>query len=206
MLEQLNTDLQALGALDIGVTVTALVYVYLAARENAWCWAWGLVSCAGWAYLSFVAYDLWLDALLQVFYVGMSVYGLYQWKFGPAAAQTPPPVVRWPLRKHLWLWALGVPLSLFFGYFFAAYTPAAATYLDAFTTVFAMLTTYLVVKKVLANWWYWIGIDLALCYLYFSRGAILFALLMLLYVGIAAWGWWRWRKEYQTYATRRSAA
>ena len=193
MLQSLLADIQALGWLDWLITATALVYVVLAARENPWCWAWGGVSCGLWGYVSFTRYDLWLDALLQVYYVGMSGYGLYQWVYS-AADRSPRAVVRWPLKRHLGLFAVGIPLSLLFGYLFGAYTPAAATYLDAFTTVFAVLTTYLVARKVLENWYYWIAIDLALCYLYASRGAWLFALLMVVYIGIAAWGLARWRK------------
>jgi len=34
----------ALGWIDWTVTVTALVYVVLAARQNVWCWVWGIVS------------------------------------------------------------------------------------------------------------------------------------------------------------------
>ena len=192
MLQSLLTEIQALRPLDWIITATALVYVVLAARENPWCWAWGAVSCALWGYVSFTQYDLWLDALLQVYYVGMSVYGLYHWVY-KSADQAQLPVIRWPLKRHLLLFAVGIPLSLLFGYLFAAYTPAAATYLDAFTTVFAVLTTYLVARKVLENWYYWIGIDVALCYLYASRGALLFALLMVVYVGIAVWGLGRWR-------------
>ena len=193
----LLAEIQALGPLDWGITATALVYVYLAARENAWCWAWGGVSCLGWAYVSFVQYDLWLDALLQVYYVGMSVYGLYHWKFNNTPNTPAAPVVRWSWRKHVVLLAIGIPLSVFVGYAFAELTPAAATYLDAFTTVFAILTTYLVARKVLENWLYWIAIDVALAYLYASRGAYLFAWLMWVYIGIAVWGWYRWRATYR---------
>ena len=192
MLQSLLTEIHALGALDWIITATALIYVYLAARENPWCWAWGGISCVLWAYVSFTQYELWLDALLQVYYVGMSVYGLYRWKFGAALAKAATlPITEWPIKKHAALWLLGIPLSLLFGYGFAEYTPAAATYLDAFTTVFAILTTYLVVQKVRSNWLYWIGIDVALLYLYASRGAYLFATLMVVYIAIAAWGWWR---------------
>ena len=63
-------------------TITALIYVFLAARENIWCWFWGILSCSLWAYASFVFYTLYFDAFLQVFYVLMGFIGIYQWKFG----------------------------------------------------------------------------------------------------------------------------
>jgi nicotinamide mononucleotide transporter len=183
----------ALGWVDWVVAVTALIYVALAARENVWCWFWGIISCALWAYASFFYYDLWLDALLQLFYVGMGFLGIYRWKYGDQK-QADLPVSRMTWEQHLLIAVGGFIIALAFGYLFDEYTPAAATYLDAVTTVFAVITTFLLVQKKLENWLYWIAIDAAYVYLYSSRGALLFALLMAIYVVIAVFGYYSWRK------------
>ena len=86
-------------------------------------------------------------------------------------------------------------LALAFGYFFDAYTPAAATYLDAFVTVFAMLATWLMTRKILENWLYWIIIDAASVYLFASRGAWLLSAVMVVYTGIAVMAYLGWRKR-----------
>jgi nicotinamide mononucleotide transporter len=183
----------ALGWVDWVVAVTALIYVALAARENVWCWFWGIISCALWAYASFFFYNLWLDALLQLFYVGMGFLGIYRWKYGDQK-QADLPVSRMTWEQHLLIAVGGFIIALAFGYLFDEYTPAAATYLDAVTTVFAVITTFLLVQKKLENWLYWIAIDAAYVYLYSSRGALLFALLMAIYVVIAVFGYYSWRK------------
>jgi nicotinamide mononucleotide transporter len=183
----------ALGWVDWVVAVTALIYVALAARENVWCWFWGIISCALWAYASFFYYNLWLDALLQLFYVGMGFLGIYRWKYGDQK-QADLPVSRMTWEQHLLIAVGGFIIALAFGYLFDEYTPAAATYLDAVTTVFAVITTFLLVQKKLENWLYWIAIDAAYVYLYSSRGALLFALLMAIYVVIAVFGYYSWRK------------
>ena len=64
MFPQLVQEIMALGRLDWVVTLTALVYVVLSARNNAWCWPFGIVSCALWAYVSY-GYGLYSDVLLQ---------------------------------------------------------------------------------------------------------------------------------------------
>ena len=90
-------------------------------------------------------------------------------------------------------------LSGLVGYFFDEYTAAAATYLDAFTTVFSVIITFMVIQKKLENWLYWLVVDSVYVYLYASRGGYLFALLFLVYLVIVVMGWIRWRKEYNSY-------
>lgn len=184
----------ALGWVDWMVTVTALIYVVMAAREKFWGWAWGIVSCGLWAYASFAFYSLYMDALLQVFYVIMGFMGLYHWRSGGAQGAEAP-IIQWPFAKHIPYLIVGVLLALVFGYFFDTYTPAAATYLDALTTIFAMLATFLMTRKVLENWLYWIVIDATYIYLYASRGAWLFSALMVVYTAVAVMAYLNWRKR-----------
>jgi len=197
MIEAILAEAAALSWVDWVVAITALIYVVLAAREQAWCWFWGIISCSLWAYASFAFYDLYLDALLQLFYVAMGFIGLYQWKYGGQAGQGLP-VSRLSARQHLYILAGGTVATLLFGYFFDEYTPAAATYWDAFTTVFSVIATLILVRKVLDNWAYWIVTDLVYVGLYFSRGAYLFSLVMLVYIVIAAFALVSWAKQYHS--------
>lgn len=196
MLQDIYKEALALSWVDWTATVTALVYVVLAARENSWCWFWGIISCSLWAYASFVFYQLYLDALLQLFYVAMAVVGIYQWRYGGKAGEEAP-IRRLRAGEQAALLAVGGALSYLFGYFFDNYTPAAATYWDAATTVFSVLATILLVRKLLDNWAYWVVIDAVYVGLYLSRGAYLFALLMLLYTLIAAFALAAWWRAYQ---------
>lgn len=196
MLEQLLKDIAALGILDWIVTITALIYVILSARNNPWCWLFGIVSCALWGYVSFVQYDLYLDALLQLFYVAISFVGLYSWLRGGSDGGVLPISKMTPMM-HMWVIVIGVLTGLLFGYAFS-HTSAAATYWDAFTTTFSILATILLIRRRVENWLYWVIIDLAYVGLYYSRGAILFAVLMLIYVVIAALAYRRWKKLMST--------
>lgn len=191
---QIIAEAAALSWVDWAATITAIFYVVLAARENIWGWVWGIISCSLWAYASFAFYDLWLDALLQIFYVAMGFAGLYRWKFGNKDQETLRITRMWWVH-HLHVVLIGGLMAFFFGYFFDEYTPAAATYLDAFTTVFSVITTFILVQKKLENWLYWVVVDATYAYLYFSRGAYLFALLMVAYTAIAAIAFFHWRKR-----------
>ena len=192
MLTQLLHDLQNLSWVDWLATLTALVYVVLSARNSPWCWPFGIVSCALWAYASYVYYDLYLDALLQVFYVVMGFLGLYYWLRGGQAGQASP-IVRTTPPQHGWYLLVGTLCGVLFGYLFS-YTAAAATYWDAFTTAFSVIATVMLVQRRLENWLYWIVIDLTYAGLYWSRVAVLFALLMLVYSVIAVFAYRHWTR------------
>lgn len=201
MIAQILAEAKALSWVDWGATITALLYVGLAARGNVWCWFWGIVSCSLWAYASFAFYQLYLDAALQVFYVVMSFVGIYNWRRG-GDGNTEAPIQRLSLSAHVPYLAGGALLSLAFGYFFDNYTPAAATYWDAFTTVFSVLATLLLVQRYLDNWVYWVAIDTIYIGLYYSREAYLFSLLMVVYTLIAGAAWASWQKSYENLADR----
>ena len=79
----------------------------------------------------------------------------------------------------------------------ATKTMASFPYIDALTTGFAVMTTYLVAQKVLENWLYWVVIDFVSIYLYFQKGLMLTSGLFILYVFMALSGYFMWRKKMQ---------
>ena len=175
--------------------IGAILYLLLAARGNPWCWFWGIISCSFWAYAAFALYDLYIDGGLQLFYVGISFLGIYQWRYG-GKDQKELSVTRLSLPQHLWIWTGGLALTFVLGAFFDTYTAAAATYLDAFTTVFSVIITFMVIQKKLDNWAYWFLIDIVYVYLYWGRGGYLIALLFVVYLVIVVFGFFSWRKAY----------
>jgi nicotinamide mononucleotide transporter len=194
MLAEFLAQLRSQTLLDWSVTGTALLYVGLAARNNPWCWVWGAISCSLWGYASFFLYQLYSDAVLQIFYVVMALVGIYQWQRGGAAGAALP-IRRMPRGMHLVVIASALVSGWLLGTFFSSYGQAAATYYDALTTTFSVAATFLLVQRYRENWLYWIGIDLAYANLYYSQGALLFAVLMLIYTIIAYFGYRNWRPE-----------
>ncbi|TAK37205.1 MAG: nicotinamide riboside transporter PnuC [Saprospiraceae bacterium] len=181
--------------LDGAITVTALIYVWLAAKEKVWCWAWGIVSCSLWAWADFARYNLWVDGILQIFYVGMGAWGLYAWRFG-GAGKKELSIRRLPWSSHLRILAAGAVLTLLLGLVFDRYTPTSLPYPDAFITAFSILSTFLTVRKVLENWLYWIAIDALAILLFAARDAVLIAFVMAVYAIIAIFGFITWRRRF----------
>ena len=99
-------------------------------------------------------------------------------------------------KSTLWSLLRRVLLVVTSGYLLSENTTAALPYVDAFTTWYAVVTTYMVTKKILENWGYWFVIDSVSVYLYYSRGLYLTALLFVAYLIIIVFGYLKWKKEY----------
>lgn len=189
-------EASALHFAEIVSVITAIIYLFLASKENAWCWFFGIISCVFWAWAAYFLYDLYIDTLLQIFYVAISFLGIYRWRYGDDKKKSLP-ISRLSTQDHLFIIIGGLGLSYVFGWLFSTYTSAAATYIDAFTTIFSVITTFMVINKKLENWIYWFVIDVVYVYLYWTRGSTLFSLLFVIYLFIVISGWKDWLKSYQ---------
>lgn len=186
------------GAMTIQEVVAvsfAVAYLVLAIRQNIWCWFCAGISTAMFVYIYLDA-SLYMESILNVFYMGMAVYGWNQWRSsGPGS--TGLPVLVWPLQRHLVAISLILILSALSGSMLSAFTQAAYPYIDSATTFAAIWATYLVAKKVLENWWYWLVIDLVSVFVFWSRGLELTALLFVFYIGLIPLGIISWTRSYR---------
>ena len=193
----MNLPPEVLNAFEILATLAGVAYVILAARRNRLCWIVGAFSSALIALLSALS-KLPMQSALQVFFVGMSVYGWWSWTRSSAEGELPVGV--WPHRWHLVAALVALTLSFFSAQWLAAETRAAWPLLDSLTTWFSLLATWLQANAKIENWLYWIAIDGVLVFLFYSRGRLLLALLNLLFIGIAAAGFIAWRRRFQAQA------
>ena len=179
---------------EITAVVFALLYLALAIKQNILCWiAWTLSSCL-YTYVMYSA-DLYMEALLQIFYIGMGIYGWHQW-LNRKSSEQELHVSTWQPTKHAGVVALIFTLAYVSGLLLEQYTEAALPFLDALTTWGAIVTTYMVANKILENWIYWFVIDSISIYLFISRGLYLTALLFFLYLFMIVIGYRSWKRSH----------
>ena len=173
----------------------AIAYLLLAIRQNIWCWLCAGISTAIYVGL-FATAKLYMESLLNGFYFIMAVYGWYVWRSGHDTSHRRPVVV-WPLRTHLTAMVTIVTAAAACGYLLQRFTDAAYPYIDSATTFAAIWATFLVARKVLENWWYWLLIDTASIFIYWSRDLQLTALLFVVYVILIPLGLVSWTRSYR---------
>ncbi|HEY5568926.1 MAG TPA: nicotinamide riboside transporter PnuC [Gammaproteobacteria bacterium] len=189
--------------IETAAVVFAIAYLVLAIRQSSLCWPAALISVV----LSLVLfYDarLYMETALQVFYIVMAVYGWYQWRRG-GTRHTGVKITTWSARRHLISIGAILVLTFAFGVALKAYTDGAMPFLDSFTTIGAIVTTYMVAKKILENWIYWLVVDSASAYLYGARGLYLYALLYVFYLVLVVIGYRRWLEDWRHDATPAAA-
>ena len=176
-----------------GAVVFNIGYVILAARQDRRCWPVGIVGLAL-SFLVYMAYRFYSDATLQVFYLGLSLYGWAHW----ARVEEDSGKGYYRMDGRLWIGVLAVGslTGLALGHFWKGFG-AAVPYGDGLTTTFSILCTWLTARRYLENWLLWILIDLGCVYLYILKGLNVFAGLFLVYAGLAVWGYLRWKRQFQ---------
>lgn len=199
VLSTLLSAWQAASTLETVSVAFGLAYVVLAAHENVLCWPAAIVNTTT-AIVLFWDVSLLMESALNVFYLAIAFYGWWQWKFG-GQNRSELSISRWPWINHALAIAAIIILTLVSGKLLADKTSAALPYLDSFTTWAAVICTWMVTRKIIENWLYWIVIDLAGVYLFMQKGLMLYALLFVLYTIIAVYGYIRWRRNISLQAT-----
>ncbi|MCL1077962.1 nicotinamide riboside transporter PnuC [Parashewanella spongiae] len=189
-------EMHAMTDWEIIAVALALAYLILAMKENIWCWPAAFFSSAIYMII-FWEVSLLMESVLSFYYIGMAVYGFWVWTKGGNEHQGVN-VVSWSASKHFQIIAITGLISIIVGYLMAKYTSASFPYLDAATTCFAVMTTYLVAQKVLENWLYWMVINSVSIYLYLNKGLILTSVLFVMYLILAVIGYYQWRKSMQS--------
>ncbi len=191
--DTISSAIAAMSLWEVLAVALGVAYLLLAMREHIWCWYAAFLGTAISIYVFWDA-SLLMESALNGYYMLMAVYGWYQWRHG-GVASSPLPIRRWPWRYHCVAIVAVVAVAGCSGFLLAAKTDAAWPYLDSFSTWGAVLTTYMVARKVLENWLYWLVIDSVSIVLYVDRGLYLYALLFLAYLVIAVFGYLTWRRH-----------
>ena len=180
---------------EIVAAILAIAYLIFAMLEDIRCWIAWIISSLMYFFVMYSA-NLYMEALLQIFYIFIGLYGLYQWRFKPDLNDALK-ITTWSVKNHLMVIGALVFLTFISGYVLTIYTAAASPFIDAFTTWGAIAASYLVAKKILENWFYWFVIDFVSVFLFISRELYPTAFLFVVYLVLVVFGYSAWRKSWQ---------
>jgi nicotinamide mononucleotide transporter len=182
-------------------TVMYFSSVWLIARKNVFTWPVGIVSVALYMIL-FYQFALYSDVIEQVYFLFASAYGWLAWnriRSKETVVQTgfssPSAIVVWAIATL----ALGMLLGLFTSnlhILLPEFFPVEASlpFLDAITTAMSFTAMWLLAIRKAESWIYWILVDLAAIYIYFSKGIAFIGLQYILLTGMAVYGLAMWIK------------
>jgi nicotinamide mononucleotide transporter len=179
--------------LEIVGSLLALLYVWLAARQDLWCWLAAIASSFVY-FIIFYKSGLYAEAQLQIFFILSALVGLYWWMDKGQVGSRTLLVTSLPWRSHLVVIVVSILGGMVLGYVVSQYTNSKElSYIDSLIAVFSISNTFLTGRKVLESWLYWIVIDLFAIGLYLNRDLPITACLYALYVFLAIKGYYCWK-------------
>lgn len=180
-------------------TLFGLISVYYASRANILTWGTGIVNEV-FLFILFFQVHLYADMFLQVYFFVVTIYGWYNWKTATVENKiaTMNTSARWLVLAVIIVGSLVSGLLIrnihlyLPGYFKVA---AAYPFTDSFVMVLSIVATVLLAKKEIENWYLWILVDAICVILYFKKGVYFLSLEYLIFLGLASYGLYHWKKQ-----------
>ncbi|RAV28528.1 nicotinamide riboside transporter PnuC [Sinomicrobium soli] len=184
-----------LTVLEIIAVIFGFLSVLYSKRENILVYPTGIVSTAIFVYILWI-YGLLGDMLINAYYFSMSIYGWYFWTRKVDATHFIP-VTRTTRNEKIWSAVLFVlTIAFVFGvYWFFERLDSWTSYADTVTTAIFFVGMWLMARKKLENWTYWIIGDLVSVPLYMYKGLVFTSLQYALFTVIAIYGYLAWKKN-----------
>lgn len=175
--------------IELMATISGLLCVYFGIRQNILTWLFGLIQVVIYTYIFYEA-ALYSDVGLHVFYIFIQLYGYYSWTKKDENNQTLQPGL---IGQWVYLWIILVVGSSFvLGSFMSTYTSASMAFPDAFTTTSSILAQFLMIRKKVESWIFWIVVNLYAIIIYASKGLLIssglyFVFLFMAIIGLIEW-------------------
>lgn len=185
--------------LDLATTFLGLAYILLEYKASIWLWLVGFVMQA----LDIILYyehGLYADCGMEFYYIAMTIYGFWTWKFGRKRHQRQEqdlPVTHFK-RSLILPWTVATLVIWGILWYWLTQIGSTVPVADAFTTALSFVGIWALARKYLEQWIIWIVVDVVTCALYFYKDIPFKASLYALYVVIAILGYRKWRSIMKT--------
>ena len=184
-------------------TILYLWSVWLISKRRVLTWPVGIMSVLLYMVL-FYQIRLYSDTIEQVYYLGVSVYGWVLWNKSSKDDGRVKDVMYGNRRSIMfWIIITGI-ISILVGILMGrihillpAIFPEAASYpfLDALTTIMSFTAMWLMARKRIESWMYWIVVDVIGIWLYFVKDVKFISLLYIILLVMAVNGLRSWHKS-----------
>ena len=181
-------------AIEIIATITGILYLMYSVRASVLLWPFGLITSFLYVYV-FCSSKIYADMGINIYYVLVSIYGWIHWYLGKENNNEVP--ISYLSRKQ-WLFVL---ISCFILYFIIVfilkkYTDSDVPYLDSFTTAASVVATWMLARKIIEHWLFWVVIDALSIGLYMYKKLYPTVFLFIIYTVFAIAGYYEWKKMY----------
>lgn len=172
--------------------ITGALCVWLTVLQSAWNFPLSLLSVVSFFFV-FVDAKLYADAGLQVVYFALTLVGWYLWLFG--GTQRTALKVSKATRTELLSLIVFVALATAILREGLSLIGGSASFWDALTTSISLAAQWLLNRKKLETWWFWVTVDVIYIPLYLYKSLYLTAILYFVFLCMVVIGFKEWRRE-----------
>ena len=193
--EQFILDIQHTTSLEYIAVIFGIASVWYSRKENILVYPVGLVNTIIYIFIS-IKGSLFGEASVNLYYTIMSIYGWILWAKKNQQHQHTV-LITWSDKKE-WIQEL-----VFFAAFYAAiffsltylkkdFAPGAIPWADAFASATAFTAMWLMARKKVESWYWWIGTNIASIPLYFVKHYVFTSVYYIILLVMAFWGLYEW--------------
>ncbi len=199
IVEAIYKGLMQTGWVEAIAVIAGIVSVWYSRKENVLVFPTGLVNTTFYIYLSYKGHLLG-EASVNLYYTIMSFYGWYLWTRTKEDHQTPLLQITTSTTNQ-WLQQIGFFTTFYLviyaslSYAKTAFAPEAIPWADAFASATAYTAMWLMAKKKVESWIWWILTNIASIPLYFIKGYAFTSVQFLVLLFLAIAGWRSWYKK-----------
>ena len=189
--------------MEIIGAVTGLIYLYFSVRQKIWLWPIGILTSAFYVVVFFSS-QLYADMSLNIYYLIVSIYGWYHWlRRKDNAYHDSIKISRLLAREWLLYLATAILLACIFAFILInipqkiGLKPSSVPWWDAFLTAGSVVATWMLARKVLEQWLWWVVIDAISTGVFLYKGLYFTVGLFVVNTIMAIIGYIRWKKDWQ---------
>ena len=196
LFELLFGQYSAYQSIDIGLEITAVVFgflsVWYAKKNHIWVFPTGLISTSIFVYLLW-KWILLGDMMINAYYFVMSVYGWYVWTRKTNDQATPISQTNTKEKRTSFVIFIITLVFVYIVYQSAGKWTSWTAYVDTVTTAIFFVGMWLMARRKIENWIFWIVGDIISVPLYFHKGLTFTSLQYLIFSIIAIYGFLAWK-------------
>lgn len=181
--------------LELVAAVFTIASVWYSKKNNILVFPTGMVCTAIFVYL-LLKWGLLGDMMINAYYFVMSIYGWYIWtKKDETLKETP--ITRTSPKEHLLSLFIFLASAMFVYFVYVIFDKIESwvSYIDMFTTGIFFVGMWLMARRKIENWVYWILGNIITVPLYFYKGLTFSSILYFALSIIAIYGYLAWKKH-----------
>lgn len=172
--------------------ITGVLCVWLGAREKVVAWPIGIANNAIFLVI-FWRNGLYAIAGLQIIYAAISAYGWWNWLHG-GTNRSSLPISRTSSALAAWIALATAVATAALYYILRTYTDSSVPGWDALTTALSIAAQFMLSRKMIENWFVWLGVDVIYVALASSKGLYITAALYLVFMVLCVGGLLHWSR------------